>query len=182
MAIAVHKFRVVGISALLMNNPMAMGGGGEKKMGAKKIPSPDEEAAAKVYRLDDGQLYLPSICFRSSLLRGCTGKRIGKVGAAGQVAAGVFNVGTEVRLVHPKTGKPIKDYAVHTTRCVVQKNGVIRARPMVHEWACEVPFEVDDDFVTQNHVRELLGIAGRIAGVGDWRPQTRGPYGRYRVD
>lgn len=180
MAIEVRTFRVEGISSLLMNNPQGMDGGAPK-MGAKKIPTPEEEAAAKVYRLEDGSLYLPSISFRSSLLRGCVGKRIGKVGAASQVAAGVFNAEPETPLIDPETGEPITEYRIHKTRCVVQKQGVIRARPEIPRWAADVVFEIDTDFVTVEQVRELLGIAGRIAGVGDWRPEKKGPHGRYRV-
>lgn len=181
MTIEVHTFHVEGISSLLMNNPAGMGGG-QPTMGAKKIPTPEEEAAAKVYRSADGTLYLPSIQFRSSLLNGCTGKRIGKVGAARQVSAGVFNVETETPLKTPgKSGKPIKDYRIHQTRAVVQKQGVIRARAEVPEWAADVVFEIDTDFITVDQVRELLNVAGRIAGVGDWRPAKKGPHGRYRV-
>jgi hypothetical protein len=181
MAIGVRKFRVEGISSLLMNSPHGMARGGSAKLDTKKIPSPEDEAASKVYKQDDGTLFLPSISFRSSLLKGCTGRRIGKVGAATRVAAGVFNVETETPLFDPESGEPIKDYRVHVTRCVVQRNGVMRARPEIPRWAAEVVFEVDDDFVTVEQVKELLGIAGRIAGVGDWRPEKKGPYGRFKV-
>jgi hypothetical protein len=179
--IKVCEFKVEGISNILMHNPISMRSGANPTMGKKKIPSAEEEAAAAVYRNGGGELVFPSIGFKSSLLRGCTGKRIGKVSAAGQVAAGVFEVNPYTILLDPKTDKPLTKYQIFTARCVVQKNGVMRSRAEVGPWKATVVFEVDDDFVTEVQVRELLNIAGRIAGVGDWRPEKRGRFGRYRV-
>ena len=30
-------------------------------------------------------------------------------------------------------------------------------------------------------MKELLEIAGKVAGLGDWRPQKKGPYGKFQV-
>src|SRR5688572_33347941 len=111
MAIELHRFKVIGISSLLMHSQKNMGKeqGGEG-LKTKKYPPPAEEAESVAYRDDDGFLFLPSIAFRSSLLRGCMGRKIGKYSANSQVAAGVFNVDVQTRLQHPKTGKPIKEF------------------------------------------------------------------------
>jgi hypothetical protein len=182
MAIELHKFKVVGISSLLMHSPKNMG---KDKSGdglaAKKYPAPDVEAESVAYRDDDGFLFLPSIAFRASLLRACMGRKIGKYSANSQVAAGVFNADVQTRLAHPKTGKPIKDYKVKPDPVVIQKQRVLKYRPEIPEWSAEVTFEIDTDFVTKQQVKELLNIAGRIAGVGDWRPACKGPHGRYQV-
>lgn len=180
MATTVAVFEVTGISSLLQNNPASMVRSGET-LGAKRIPTPTDEAAAKVYKDDDGVIYIPSIAFRSSLIGGCTGKRIGKVSAAGRVAAGVFVAEERCPLFDPKTKKPIKEYRLKTTRVVVQKNGVQRTRPEIPAWACRIALEVDTDFVSVSQVEELFGLAGRICGVGDWRPAKKGPHGRYTV-
>jgi hypothetical protein len=181
MTIKICEFEVEGISNILMHNPKGMVRTDDGKLGKKRIPTPEDEAAASVYRNGGGELVMPTTAFKSSLLRGCSGKRIGKVSAAGQVAAGVFEVEQYTPLLNPKNGEPLTDYRVHVARVVVQRNGVMRARGEVGPWKATVAFEVDDDFVTEGQVRELLNIAGRIAGVGDWRPQTKGRFGRYRV-
>lgn len=179
--IKVCEFKVEGISNILMHNPISMRSGANPTMGKKKIPTPEEEAATAVYRNGGNELVFPTIGFKSSLLRGCSGKRIGKVSAAGQVAAGVFEIEPYTILFDPETNKPLIDYRIHVARCVVQKNGVMRARAEVGPWKATVVFEIDDDFVVEAQVRELLNIAGRIAGVGDWRPEKKGRFGRYRV-
>ena len=181
MSIEITVYKVTGISSVLMHNPASM----VRPTGditKKTIPSAEDEAEAATYRLPNGQLFLKSIAFRSALLAGCRGKRLGKLGAASQVAAGVFPVEIECPLYHPTTGKPIHEYVINTTRAVVQKNGVMRSRPEIREWACDVAFEVETDFVTVNQVLELFNLGGRVAGVGDWRPEKKGPYGRFNVE
>jgi hypothetical protein len=177
-------YRITGVSPLLMNNPEAMGQGNEG-LGTKKIPTPEEEAAAKVYRLESGQLYVPAVAFRSSIIGkggGASGRKIGKMTANARVAAGVFTVETKCPLIHPKTGKPIKEYQINIMRAVVQNNGVRRARPEVPEWACDLALEIDTDFISPELVLELLNISGKVAGVGDYRPQKKGPFGRFKAE
>ena len=58
----------------------------------------------------------------------------------------------------------------------------MRARPRFNEWACMVAFEIDQDFVSTEVVLELFNRAGKVAGVGDFRPGKQGIYGRYKVE
>jgi hypothetical protein len=180
--ITIVSLRIVGISPVLMNNPAGMA---PKPQGVntKQIPSAEDEAATKVYRMENGQLYLPSTMFRSALIGAGAGRRIGKMGAGTILSGSVFTVTDKVPLVDPTTGKPITKYAISTMRAVVNKSGVLRSRPEIAEWACNIDLEVD---VTQipnlNNVVELMNIAGRMRGVGDFRPQKKGPYGRFRAE
>lgn len=177
----VYAFRVTGISPLLMNNPASMRGGPDTVQ-LKKIPTPEEESAAKVYRTEEGQLYIPAFAFRSSLLGSCAKRKIGKLTANQAVSAGVFCAETQCLLIHPKNSKPVTDYKINVMRAVVQRQGVRRARPEIPEWATLVAFEVDDSFIAPEHILELMTIAGRMQGVGDYRPAKRGPFGRYTVE
>jgi hypothetical protein len=184
MAMVEATYRIVGISPLLLHNPAgSMEAGGKKGVGTKKIPTPEDEAEAGTYRTESGQLYLKSISFRSALLEACKGRRIGKIGAKAVLGGSVFNTDEICPLVDPKTGKPVKTYRINAMRAVIQKkNAVIRHRPQIDAWATEVRFEIDGDLVSTEVVTELLGMAGRMAGVGDYRPQRGGPYGRFTAE
>ena len=57
----------------------------------------------------------------------------------------------------------------------------IRTRPIFAEWACVLDFEMVAGLVTETQVMTLLGAAGLFVGIGDWRPQKGGAYGRYVV-
>jgi len=175
-------FKIVGLGPLLMNNPESM----LTKPGGptpKKNPTPKEDADVKVYRARNGkndQLYLPAVALRGALIGGCKGKRMGKVGVAGQVMAGVFTIDKKCFLYRPKTKKPIANYdQIHTCRAVVQKAAIPRSRPEILEWACDFTVTIDDEFITAEHVLKVLNLGGKIAGVGDFRIEKKGEHGRF---
>jgi hypothetical protein len=182
MSVSIVSFKITGLSPLLMNNPLSMGGGGGG-LKTKKIPSPKDESDAKVYRDEEGNLYLPALMFRSALLGACAGRRLGKVGAKGVIAGSVFNTDVNTTLMDPDTGKPIREWKINVMRAVVQGNGVQRARPEIPKWSCNIDLEVDHDFIPDAQlVCDLLNIAGKVRGVGDFRPQKMGPYGRFSAE
>jgi hypothetical protein len=184
----VFEFWVQGVYSLLMNNPQGMKGGPQEKLGRKKIPTPEEEAAMKVYRMEDDALYLPSAAFRSALLTAATNRKVGKTAATSILRGTVFNVDSKTPLVDPHTGELITTYDVNISRAVVQGNGVMRARPEVWPWGARVFLEIDDEGVAPSVIEEIFRVAGRAVGVGDWRPGKTsgggkgGPHGRFRVD
>ena len=87
----------------------------------------------------------------------------------------------ECPLYHPKTNRPIKTYEIDVRPARVQRARVMRARPYIKEWGCDLIFEVDTDFITVEQVLELLNISGKVAGVGDYRPQCKGWFGKYKA-
>lgn len=183
MSIDVYRYGIEGVSSLLMHSPKAMMEGRPVGPTTKRIPSPEEEAEKGAYRDEERLLYLPSAAFKASLMHGAGGRRIGNTAARTQLAGAVFNTGPRTYLIDPESGEPLRDYRVHVARVVVQRSSVIRARPELERWACVLELEVDLDFIPNpGLVEELLNISGKISGVGDFRPERRGPHGRYRAE
>ena len=181
-------FKIVGLSPLLMHSTrgmLAQNNGNSLK--TKQIPSPQEEAELAVYKLKDGQLYAQALWFRGSIIGkggGASGRRIGKATANSRCSAGMLmnEKYVDCPLYHPQTGKPIKDYEIDIRPVVVQKARIMRARPRIDEWACDLTFDIDTDFVTVEQVLELLNMSGRVAGIGDYRPNCKGWFGRYKAE
>lgn len=182
MSVSIASFRLTGLSPLLMNNPASM----EKSkdgLGTKKIPTYEQECIAKVYRDGEGRICIPTMAIRSSLLGACAGRRIGKVGARTVIQAAVFNVSTNALLFDPETLKLVSDYRIFVARCVIQRQGVLKARPEFPRWACNVDFELDNEFkVGPELISELLNIAGKVCGLLDWRPNKKGVHGRFKAE
>ena len=174
-------YRITGISPILQNNPAKMAGGADGGLkSGKKTYVPEVEAEAAVYRNDEGEIIVPSIAFRAALFRAATNRKIGKLSAKSAVSGSIFPVEHQVRLIDAKTGKPITKYKIHSCRAVVNKAGIIRVRPMIENWACDLVLEVDTEMIPNTAViTELLNIAGKIAGVMDWRPEKLGTFGRF---
>jgi hypothetical protein len=63
----------------------------------------------------------------------------------------------------------------------MSKTPNVRIRPYFREWACEISFRYIADLVQEKQIAALLGAAGHIVGVGDWRGEKGGSFGRFRV-
>lgn len=184
--VAVVRFRVVGAYALLTHNPAGMSRGGDGTLTAKKIPSAEEEANRGLYHLPNGDYGIRVAAFRGALLRAAMDKsKIGKEFASTLVRGTVFAIDEFTTLVHPTTGKPLGrgDYAIDMRRVVQQRQGIIRARPRFDAWACEFDLEFDPSLmVPEVTLLPLMQKAGRRVGVGDYRPERGGPFGRFTAE
>lgn len=173
---------VDGITPVLLHNPAGMSTGGETSVSAKgkSIPTPEVEAEHGTYRLPDGSLCIPSFAFRGALLSAAKGRKVGKSFATTLVKGSVFVTSEMTQLLDPD-GNPIKDYEIDMRRAMVGNAGITRCRPKIDPWSADVTFEYDDDFIHEDHIYELMDIAGRTVGVGDFRPEKSGPFGRFVV-
>ena len=178
------SFKIVGKTPLVMNTPASYGrDSGDAK--TKTIPTPEDEAASKAYKQADGSLYAKGDWFIGSLRKAAGGLKINKVSAKIVLAAG-FDIPEErMPLVHPKTGKPIKDYEIYVCRAVVQRQGILRARPRIADWSCIVHATYDDEILSPKTIMQIFERAGSMIGVGDQRPgapSTPGRFGKYGVE
>jgi hypothetical protein len=57
----------------------------------------------------------------------------------------------------------------------------VRTRAIFPEWACAVDVGYVSSLLKQTQVVNLFNAAGLIVGLGDWRPQKGGPYGKFRI-
>lgn len=184
-----HTIQVTatGITPLLMSSPKAMQAeGGTVAVGKKDILSPEASAESRAYRQPDGTLFFPTVAFRSSMLRAATGERIGKRAARSVLAGAVFVVEERAPLFDPATGDPASTYEIDNRRVVVSRgSGIVRSRPRLETWAATFQLDVDVDILTDaaaDIVAHYLTIAGSSIGVGDYRPEKAGPFGRYTID
>lgn len=184
MNIKKYDYRIESLSALLTHNPANMGAG-SGGMQVKKKYTPEKDAEESLYLNAKKQYCMPAIAFRSALLKAVSNKKVGKKSAASIIAASVFNLDAETRedelipILDKETNKPVKTYGIDSRRVIVQKQGVIRSRAKFSNWAIVVSFNIDLDLMTPELVAENLNEAGIIIGVGDYRVEKRGWFGRF---
>lgn len=162
---------------LLMHSALSMLTNRSKTKKVKEIPSPEEEAEASAYRLpNNGGLYIPSEAFYGSLVRSAAAYRIGRQSATALVAGTV-----KVRPMQIPLGT--NEYEIDLRPAVVQRQRIIRARPLLKSWAVKFGIIFDPTFgITSEKLHQMLVEAGRRIGVLDFRPQHRGPFGTFLVD
>jgi len=63
----------------------------------------------------------------------------------------------------------------HMSSVKVGTNRVMRTRPMFRQWEVYCEGEYDGDVINLDELQEIAGTAGRMIGLGDWRPR----FGRF---
>ena len=169
---------------LLMHNP-ALSLGVE----SKTIPSPEVEAERALYRWGDGSLFLPSTAIYASLCE--AGKKLKyrdipdtKYGSRKLLAAGVRSLADGFALLDVATEQPITTYEVHRLPVRVPTGRILRARPLIPAWRCELTVQFDVSVIGDAILRviaDALVQSGQSVGLLDFRPAKGGPYGRFVV-
>ena len=78
-------------------------------------------------------------------------------------------------------------YGVPQIFCAMVRNSGInrtpdvRTRPIFPQWACRVTVRYCRPQLTERNISNLMGAAGLICGIGDWRGERGGPYGAFKV-
>lgn len=58
----------------------------------------------------------------------------------------------------------------------------MRYRPEYTGWSITFDLEYEPDVISPKRIAEILQRAGKSCGIGDWRVQKKGDFGRFRVD
>jgi hypothetical protein len=173
-------FIVDGITPLLTHNPESMGTvkGPSKE---SRIPEPEVEAEAGLYRMEDGTCAIKGESFRGATLNASSAFKGAKRTTMKSVLSHITVVEELVPLML-RDGTPISSYVIDRRRVRVQRAGIIRARPKFMEWSAEFTFEFDPLLVREPKIIcDILQDGGNRFGVGDYRPQCGGSFGRFRL-
>ena len=186
MQLEIHTFKIAGISPLLQNNPtefIGKGGDEEELVGKKKYVDA-EEARLRLYIDADGDYSHPSECIVKALVKASSGKKISagkkKVSASMLIKSGVFVAEPYMKILDQQ-GDPSKKYSIDRRGVVIGKARVLRCRPCWAKWFMHFPLEIDVAIISPEMVGTILALAGRYPGIGDYRPEKGGPFGRFEV-
>ena len=145
-----------------------------------KVRSPRfDEAKAKLWQLEDGRYYHPSLAFWAALVDTCPGTQIGKTAASSLIPKAVDIAEEEFILLAPDTlGKkpprPLgdKDWLLDTRPAInAMKGAILISRPKWKRWGGLLVFEVNRDVIPAKYddvITQLLNNAG-LLGVGSGR-------------
>jgi len=135
-----------------------------------------DDVESYVYRNDQGELCLPGEYVRQAVIGAAKFRqdpRSPRKSAVDLVKAAVVSLTPLASL-----GVTEWDYE-HRCRVQVQRNGVTRVRPAMRAgWQASFVLMINlPEYVSQEMLLGLLTDAGRLIGVGDFRPT----YGRFQV-
>ena len=177
---------IKGTTGLVMHNfgkkarrqiAEAQGEGAKKPRGAR---DPESEYEASYYRLEDGTFGFPCAGFKKCAIRGA--KMVD--GITMTDARQMFFVLPDGR---DKTSQMdcvrVHGDAIERTDVVRLKNGSadLRYRPEITNWSATLRISYDSALISPEQIANLFYRAGYSVGVGGWRPEKDGDFGRFTV-
>lgn len=133
------------------------------------------------YRNTKGKYFIPSEQIRGSLINAGTMHK-SKVGNARKsmknIVAAMFFVEQEENLIEPQKFDIDKRSAVNRNI----KARVITVRPKWNKWTTTFQLNVDNDTITNQTIKKIVEDAGNYIGIGSFRPQCNGMFGRFVVE
>lgn len=140
----------------------------------------EKTAAYHAYIDSNGNYFIPSEHFKQSFVKGGAFVK-SKVGNAKR---SMKNIVAAMFFINPEK-ITFRKFDEVDTRSAVNKNNkarVIVHRPKWVEWGCEFTLIVDNDTITKETVSDIIEASGRYIGVGSYRPEHTGEYGRFVAD
>lgn len=77
-----------------------------------------------------------------------------------------------------------QDWSIDTRAVRIPSTGgrILRHRPIFHDWKLEFTLDLDTELLSEKLLRQIVDAAGKRIGLGDFRPDCLGPYGRFVVN
>jgi len=147
----------------------------------KGLNTDDEiKALFHSYIDNEGNHYIPNEHFKQAFIKGGAFVKA-KVGNSSRsmknIVAGMWMVSPEhipFRKFDEIDVRPANNIAAHAK--------IIVTRPKWQSWECSFILNVDDDgLLSQPMIESIIDYAGRYLGVGSYRPEHTGEYGRFKI-
>jgi hypothetical protein len=162
-------------AAMKATNP----GGASQIAGSKGTPR--EQAEKKLYIGQDGKFIIPQPNLFRCIIDAGTYFKAGKSKVTTQksslIPACVAISDVEIPIDH------VEPWDVDTRAVRIPSTGgrILCYRPCFQDWRLTFEIELDTEMMNAKLMREIIDAAGKRIGLGDFRPATKGPFGRFVV-
>lgn len=144
---------------------------------------PREEATKHAYIANDKTFYFNAFAIPSAMGNaGANHKARGTRKSLRYVVPSAVRMSTDTVTILNGAG-PAKDFEVDSRPVTIPatKGRIMRHRPRFDCWGAKFELMVDDNLLSAEMAHQLLQEAGQSIGIGDFRPEKRGPFGTFRV-
>lgn len=148
-----------------------------------KQRDPREEATKNAYIAPDKTYYFNAFAIPSAMGNaGANHKARGTRKTLRFVVPSAVRMTTDGVTIMNGAG-PAKHFEVDSRPVTIPatKGRVMRYRPRFDQWGAQFEMLVDENLLSTEMAHQLLQEAGQSIGIGDFRPEKRGPFGTFRV-
>jgi len=176
------ELHVVGISPLIVHKWSAKAKREilEKQMKkaktGKEAKKPEQDYEDSMYRMSNGGgCGFPAIGFKLSAVNACRLVDGFPMTSARQMFFVLADEGDLVKIY----GEPrMREDMVRVGRGVAD----IRYRAEFPEWSAKLRIDFDARVISAEQIANLFALAGHSVGIGEWRPEKDGDFGRFRIE
>lgn len=181
------KIRIEGVTPLICNRfsdeaAEAATNGRRNSSSVSDRGSPRDQAEKKLYVGLDGQtLMIPQVNIVRSIVEGGRFHKAGKKQVTTQRESMLFACfdidGVEIPIEHKDPWRvDVRPVVIPST-----KGRILAYRPIFDDWALDFVADLDTDMIGEKFLRDIVDDAGKRIGLGDFRPDRKGPFGKFKV-
>ena len=138
---------------------------------AKEAKNPERDYQESLYRLPDGGCGFPSVGVKAAAIRGAKG-----LGMVMTDARSAFHIEGDLLKINGDP-QPREDMVR------LQGNTAdIRYRGEFPKWSIDLPITYNARIVSAEQLVAMLDAGGFGTGIGEWRPEKDGQFGRFHVE
>jgi len=170
----VYEVELKGVTPLLQNR--FAGGEPDSPPKKKTATTKENDVEDTLYQLPNGEVYQPAESIRQGLIEAGKAFKKGKSNLS-RTFASFCMVSPEAILLKEKWVVDRRAVVIPST-----KGRVMRNRAKFEEWNLKFQVKIlDNDEITMKTLNDALDYTGHFIGIGDYRPQKKGMYGRFIV-
>ena len=170
------KVVITGTTPLLINRfrDTQIEGKSKKRTGAMS----ESDIEEKLYIVDK------TICIPSVYIKNCiveASKQFKIIGKGKATYTKIVASTTDINpfMIELKSGK----YEIFRISAVnpMTKGRMMTQRPKFNKWSMEFEIHLNDPAVDISVINEILEHSGKYVGIGDWRPEKKGMFGKFMI-
>jgi len=149
-----------------------------KKTVTKVAKDPEADYEATIYKFEDGGLGFPADAFKQSMIRGAKQLELTMTDMrTGFFIHGVYCERDARELVPLKGDLSMREDMVR----IAMGTADIRYRAQVSNWTATLNISHNASIVSFDYIVNMIQAAGYGVGLGDWRPEKDGMFGRFEI-
>lgn len=149
-----------------------------KKTVRKEAKDPEEQYKASIYWINDEQVGFPADAFKNAMVRGAKSLDLTMVDMrTGFFVHGGYSEKEDRELVQIDGDLSMREDMVR----ISGGTSDIRYRAQVIDWSATLTISYNETVVSFDQIVNMLEAAGYGVGVGEWRPERNGIFGRFEV-
>lgn len=179
------EITVRGRTPLLMNrftdsDQLKASSGTSGAVRSQSGPSRDE-VALSLYTADDGTIGIPQPNLFRCVIDAGKFSKIGRRTVTTQKSSLIPGCVDLEPIFIPI--KHVDDWTIDQRPVRIPATGgrILRARPCFDDWELSFSVTLDDEVVSEDLFRSIIDNAGSKIGLGDYRPDCKGPFGKFVV-